>query len=232
MTLCNYSSCDTVFTIRNTDWPTQAPAQIHFKRLWKKAKVKNWSHTRIDWAMIYIHAHRQHQHRDTHLLTEWQCFHGESAGVTSSPPCVVRVTMEMLCSDGVCARAHMYICYIIWKHTTRGFFGLFQSFFFGMTMIKDFVALFSRVCLCVSVCVCVCVLVGPVQRAPSIWAHVWPAVGWPPGRLWQWEDPGILWAQHSQRLLLFLQVADRTETQLPGRWSHLKSEYRQYNLRD
>ena len=85
------------------------------------------------------------------------------------------------------------------------------------------ICLYVRVCICVTkpfclcklillcfcVCVCVCslyVLVGPVQGAPSVWAHVWPAVGRPPGRLWQREDPGVLWSQYSQRLLLFLQV--------------------------
>lgn len=62
---------------------------------------------------------------------------------------------------------------------------------------------------CVSLCVfSLDVLVGSVQGAPSVWAHVWPAVGRPPWRLWQWEDPGVLWSQHSQRLLLFLQVKD------------------------
>ncbi len=64
-----------------------------------------------------------------------------------------------------------------------------------------------RLSICVSVglyfsCASVCVfsfyvLVGPVQGAPSVWAHVRPAVGRPPGRLWQWEDPGVLWSQHS-----------------------------------
>lgn len=82
-------------------------------------------------------------------------------------------------------------------------------------------ASFESMCVWPDICVsgslyfgvflCVCslhVLVGPVQGAPSVWAHVWPAVGRPPGRFWQREDPGVLWAQHSQRLLLFLQVQD------------------------
>ena len=59
--------------------------------------------------------------------------------------------------------------------------------------------------MCVSVC-SLYVLVGPVQGAPGVWAHVRPALGRPPGRLWQREDPRVLWPQHSQRLLLFLQV--------------------------
>lgn len=59
-------------------------------------------------------------------------------------------------------------------------------------------------------CVCACffVLVGPVQGASGVWAHVRPVVGRPPGRLWQWKDPGVLWPQHGQRVLLFLQVQE------------------------
>lgn len=69
---------------------------------------------------------------------------------------------------------------------------------------------FCKLIFCVCLCVCAsCVLVGSVQGAPGVWAHVRPVVGRPPGRLWQWKDPRVLWPQHSQGLLLFLQVQDK-----------------------
>lgn len=75
----------------------------------------------------------------------------------------------------------------------------------GDVSVDALVGLYTVVFLCVCVC-SLYVLVGPVQGAPSVWAHVRPAVGRPPGRLWQREDTGVLWSQYSQRLLLFLQV--------------------------
>lgn len=200
----------------------------------KKAKLKDWSYTGTDWAITYIHIHTQHQHRDTHLLIEWQCFHGESAGVTSSPPCVVRVTMEMLCSDGVCARAYMYICYIIWKHTTCGLFGLFKSFFFWYDNDKRFR---GSILSCVSICVCMCVRVCPSWTGSRSPQHLGPCVtccGLTPWKTLAMRRPrNTLGTTQSEAAPISTgQVADRTDTQLPGRWSHLKTEHRQYHLRD
>lgn len=45
-----------------------------------------------------------------------------------------------------------------------------------------------------------------IQRAASLRADVRSAVVRPSGGLWEREEPGALHTQHSERLLLFLQV--------------------------
>lgn len=112
----------------------------------------------------------------------------------------------------VCVCVCMYVCLCAWFISLKK---CYVSVKFLCEGSVESMYVWPSICVSVSLyfCVSLCVfsldvLVGPVQGAPSVWAHVWPAVGRPPGRLWQWEDPGVLWSQHSQRLLLFLQVQD------------------------
>lgn len=140
--------------------------------------------------------------------------------------------MEMLCSNSMCLCVYICVCNVfaflslmIYHTCAHALLCVCVNITFkNVVYLKCFlckgffVFMYLYVSICVSVslyfCVCLCVssshvLVGPVQGAPSVWAHVRPAVGRPLGRLWQREDPGVLWPQHSQRLLLFLQVQDK-----------------------
>lgn len=109
----------------------------------------------------------------------------------------VCVCVCMLC---VCFSFSPDLSYMCWRvvYMTENVFHVENLCFCNLTFLY----------FCVCACFFSCVLVGPVQGASGVWAHVRPVVGRPPGRLWQWKDPGVLWPQHGQRVLLFLQVQE------------------------